>query len=149
MLLATSLVLDFPRRGLVSSFCLWKILSNTSIPKKNTPVGQQTKPTTVRYFGDIAILLLNLRGVGFVHYFEYFLERGILGAKHLRLLTRPLGGLTAYRSAFKKNGAKKHQKNGDLGRFATSVAIETFPVVFLVLLICLQVAELQSMPEMT
>jgi len=29
-----------------------------------------------------------LDSVGFVHYFEYFLERGILGAKHLRLLTR-------------------------------------------------------------
>ena len=25
--------------------------------------------------------------MGLVHYFEYFLERGILGAKHMRLLT--------------------------------------------------------------
>lgn len=30
-------------------------------------------------------------GVGLVHFFEYFLQRGILGSKHLRLLTLQLG----------------------------------------------------------
>lgn len=78
-------------------------------------VGQQTIPHSVRYFGDRHPL--NLRGVGFVHYFEYFLERGILGAKHLRLLTRPL------RLTFSLKSGAKAQNDGEKGE-ATSVAIE-------------------------
>ena len=73
--------------------------------------------TSVRQFGD-RYPSSQSPGVGCVHYFEYFLERGILGAKHLRLLTRPL-----WLTFSLKKTVPKPQNNGEKGE-AKSVVIE-------------------------
>ena len=106
MFLVTSLVVFFCT-NIVSSFCLWKI--SQTIQQKMSRLADYS--TSVRQFGD-RYPSSQSPGVGCVHYFEYFLERGILGAKHLRLLTRPLWLTFSLKKRFqnrKTTGRKERQ----------------------------------------
>lgn len=136
----------FPPKRSSFQFLPLENLSNYSNPKKIRRVGQQTKPTTVRYFGDRHLSSQPPRC--WIRALLWIFS----GARHLRCQTFEVIDTAAWwayglRSALTMV-LKSTKTTGERGE-ATSVAREKSSGVFLVLLICLQVAELQSMPEMT